>query len=214
MHETDNWVNTATTMQFQESPPAGAIDTPGIVLVAAPDSAVAGDTALQIGIGVADQPTCLVATSVSPVDLESYLSERAPTRPALGFVDATPNRPHPALNEKVAVIENIPSAHDLLQLVTAIEDVCEAIAPDDQPLSIVIPAVDPLLSGAPTDRVVRVLSHIAESTDAAGKVVIGVNYTAGSQETLQALQQHSNAVLWAERSASGTISFDFEPSRS
>lgn len=211
-YDTDSWVSQATGMAFRESPPAAAVDASGLVLVAAPDSAVAGDTALQVGIGTAQRPTCLVATAASPVELESYLSERAPTRPALGFVDATPHRPPPAVKEGIQAIEDIPGANDLLQLVTAVETVCEAIAPDDHSRNIVIPAVDSLLGGVPTDRVVRVLSHIAESTGGAGTVVVGLTYTAGSHETLQTLQQQSEAVLWAEQT-DGSVEFEFEPRR-
>lgn len=212
-YDTDNWVSDATEMAFRESPPTTAVDANGLVLVAAPDSAVAGDTALQVGIGAAERPTCLVATAASPVELESYLSDRAPTRPALGFVDATPNRPPPAVKDEIQALEDVPGANDLLQLVTAVEEVCEVIAPDDQPRNIVIPAVDSLLGGVPTDRVVRVLSHIAESTNDTGTVVAGLTYTAGSHETLRTLQDHSDAVLWAEQGPDGTVEFEFEPQR-
>lgn len=212
-YDTDSWVSRATEMAFRGSPPTAAIEASGIILVAAPDSAVAGDTALQVGIGTAERPTCLVATDASPVELESYLSDRAPTWPALGFVDATPNRPPPALKDEVRALEDIPGANDLLQLVTAVEEVCEAIAPDGQPRNIVIPAVDSLLGGVPTERVVRVLSHIAESTDGAGMVVVGLTYTAGSHETLRTLKEQSDAVLWAERTADGTVDFEFDPRR-
>lgn len=212
-HDTDTWVSRASEIEFRESPPTPAAETSGLVLVAAPESALAGDTALQVGIGVAERPTCLVATTASPVELESYLSERAPTRPALGFVDATPHRPPPAIKEEIQALEDIPGANDLLQLVTAVEEVCETIAPAGQPRSIVIPAVDSLLGGVPTDRVVRALSHIAAATDGAGTVVVGLTYTAGSHETLQTLKQHSDAVLWAERALDGTVEFEFEPPR-
>lgn len=211
--DADSWVSRATEMAFRESPPTAAVGASGIVLVAAPDSAVAGDTALQVGIGTAQRPTCLVATTASPVELASYLSDRAPTRPALGFVDATPNRPPPDITEDIQAIEDIPGANDLLQLVTAVEEVCEAVAPADRPRNIVIPAVDSLLGGVPTDRVVRVLSHIAESTDGDGTVVVGLTYTAGSHETLRTLRKHSDAVLWAERTAGGSVEFEFDPQR-
>lgn len=206
-----DWVDDAATTEFAESPPA-AVER-GVTLVAAPETAVAGDVCLQIGIGSAANPTCIVATRVPPERMEAYVSERAPTRPALGFVDATPHRPTPAVKEEVQAIEDIPSAGDLLQLTTAVEDVRDAIAPDDQPTNIVVPVFDSLLGGAPTKRVVRVLSHIAEATDDEGRVVIGLDYTAGSQETLQELKDHSDTMLWAERNPAGNVTLDFEPLR-
>lgn len=208
----DDWVDRAKSMKFGESPPV-SVEQNGIIIVAAPGAAVAGDTCLQTGIGTAARPACIVATDVPPTKLESYLSDRAPTRSALGFVDATPHRPTPAMKEKTQALEDIPGAQDLLQLTTAVGDVRGAIAPDDQPANIVIPSFDSLLGVAPTDRVVRVLSHIAESTENTGRVVIGLNYTAGSNETLQTLKDHSDAVLWAERDADGTVKLDFEPLR-
>jgi len=210
MSDTGDWVDRATAMTLGESPPV-SVERDGITLVAAPDDAVAGDICLQVGIGAAQRPACIAATSVGPTKLESYLSDRAPTRPTLGFVDATANRPTPAIKEQVQALEDIPSSRDLVQLTTAVGDVCEAIAPDEQPVNIVIPTFDSLLSAAPTDRVVRVLAHIAEANGNEGRVVIGVNYTAGSDETLRTIRDHSDVVLWAERDADGTIRIDSGP---
>lgn len=212
MGDTDSWIDRAESMTFAESPPV-SLTRDGIGIVAAPDDAVAGDICLQSGIGNAEQPVCIVATDVAPVKLEAYISDRAPTRPALGFVDATPTRPTPAVKESIQTIENIPSSRDLLQLTTAVGDVCETIAPDDHPLNITIPAFDSLLGVAPTDRVVRVLSYIADATNSDGRVVIGLNYTAGSNETLQTLKAHSDVILWAERDANGSIRLDSESLR-
>ncbi len=209
MSDDVDWVDRAESMPFVESPPV-SLKGGGISIVAAPDDAVAGDSCLQIGIGAAEQPVCIVATSVTPEKLESYVSDRAPTRPALGFVDATTHRPTPAVKESVQALEDIPSSRDLLQLTTAIGDVCETVAPDGQPVNIVIPTFGSLLSAAPTDRVIRVLSHIAESNGTDGRVVIGLNYTAGSNETLQALKEHSDVILWAERDGGGRVRLDSE----
>jgi len=206
----EDWVDSADSTVFAESPPA-AVER-GVVLVAAPDSAVAGDVCLQVGIGTAANPTCIVATQVPPEKLEAYVSERAPTRPALGFVDATPHRPTPAVKGSVQAVEDVPGAGDLLQLTAAVSDVREAIAPEDRPTNIVVPVFDSLLGDAPTDRVVRVLSQVAESADDEGRVVVGVDYTAGSRETLQAVKAHSDAMLWAERDPAGAVTLDFEPS--
>jgi len=210
--ETDDWVDRAKAMDILESPSA-SIENGRIIIVAAPDSAVAGDISLQVGIGSAEHPVCLVATEVPPEKLESYVADRAPTRPALGFVDATPHRPTPAMKESIQAIEDIPGAHDLLQLTTAVGDVRTAIAPDDQRANIVIPVFDSLLGGSPTERVVRVLSHIADSTDSEGQVVIGLNYTDGSKKTLQTLKSHSDIIMWAERNADETVRLDIESSR-
>lgn len=208
----DDWVDEAKSIPVAESPPVAA-ETNGIMIVAAPETALAADICLQAGIGTAEHPVCLVATAVPPEKLTSYLSERAPTRPAVGFVDATPHRPTAAMKEEIQALEDVPSAQDLLQLTTAVSDIRSALAPADQPANIAIPVFDSLLGGAPTDRVVRVLSHIAESTNDEGRVVVGLNYTAGSNETLQTLKDHSDAILWAERDADGTVTLDFESIR-
>lgn len=210
--ETDDWVDRASATAVLESPGV-SIENGRIVIVAAPDSAVAGDISLQIGIGDAERPVCLVATEVAPEKLESYVAERAPTRPALGFVDATSHRPTPEIKEEVQALEDIPGAHDLLQLTTAVSDVQDALAPDGRQANIVIPVFDSLLGGSPTERVVRVLSHIADSTDSDGQVVIGLNYTGGSNETLQTLKEHSDIIVWAERDADGTVRLDVESLR-
>lgn len=210
--DTGSWVDRAKAMEFAESPPV-SVERDGIVLVAAPDDAVAGDVCLQAGIGNAEHPACIVATGVAPAKLEAYVSTRAPTRPALGFVDATLDRPTPEMKERVQAIEDIPSSRDLLQLTTAVSDVREAIAPDDRPANIVIPAFDSLLGVAPTDRVVRALSYIAESTDTDGRVVIGLDYTAGSNETFRTLREYSDVIVWAEGNASGTVRLDAESLR-
>jgi hypothetical protein len=212
MREPDDWVDRANATRVLESPSA-SIENGRLIIVAAPNSAVAGDISLQVGIGSADHPVCLVATEVTPEKLESYVADRAPTRPTQGFVDATPHRPTPAIKERIQAIEDIPGAHDLLQLTTAVSDVRDTIAPDDQRANIVIPAFDSLLGGSPTERVVRVLSHIADSTDSKGQVVIGVNYTGGSSETLQTLKDHSDIIIWAERDGDGAVRLDVESLR-
>ena len=76
-----------------------------------------------------------------------------------------------------------------------------------------IPVFDSPLGGSPTERVVRVLSHIADSTDGEGQVVIGLEYTGGSHGTLRTLQDHSDAIVWAESDADGTVRFDVESLR-
>ena len=131
----------------------------------------------------------------------------------MGYVDATDNRPNPAIKAEVPAIENIPSVHDLVQLTTAISDVLETIAPPDQPKTIIIPVFDSFLGVTPTDRVVRVLSHIAESANEDGRIIIGLNYTAGSTETLHSLRGQSDAILWTERTPDGGVGMDFEPLR-
>lgn len=208
----DTWIDPKEPMQVDESLPV-AIEQDGIIIVAAPEATVAGKICLQMGIRTAERPACIVATDVPPAKLESYLSDQVSTRPTLGFVDATSHRPIPAIKQEVQALENVPSAQDLLQLTTAVGEVRAAIASEDQPTNIVIPAFDSLLGVAPTERVVRVLSHIAKSTDDTGTVVIGLNYTAGSTETLQTLKRHSDAVLWAECEADGTVKLEFEQLR-
>jgi hypothetical protein len=208
---TEDWVEEAAATTFADSPPADV--ERGVVLVGAPETAVAGDVCLQVGIGRAVNPTCIVATRVPPGRLEEYVSDRAPTRPALGFVDATPHRPTPAVKERVQAIEDVPGASDLLQVTTAVNDVCGAVAPTDQPTNVVVPVVDSLLGVAPTERVVRVLAQVAESADDEGRVVVGIDYTAGSRDTLRALKDHSDAMLWAERNPAGEVALDFEPLR-
>ncbi|MHB9286922.1 hypothetical protein ACKVMT_07750 [Halobacteriales archaeon Cl-PHB] len=207
-----DWVDRAQAVDVAESPPV-SFDRNGTVIVAGTDSAIAADIALQLGIGTASNPTCLVATQVPPAKLDPYVTERAPTRPPLGYVDATDDRPSPAISAAVQAIENIPSAHDLLQLTTAISDVLETIAPPDQATNIVVPVFDSFLGVAPTDRVVRVLSHLAESTEADGRVVVGLNYANGSTDTLQSLTEHSDAVLWVEQTADGDVALDVEQVR-
>ena len=207
VRETDDWVDRANATNAVESLSA-SVENGRIVIVAAPDSALAADISLQVGIGSAEHPVCLVATEVSPGKLEPYVTDRVSTCPALGFVDATPHRPTPEIKETVQAIEDIPGAHDLLQLTTAVGDVRAALAPDDQQANIVIPLFDSLLGGSPTERVVRVLSHIADSTNGGGQVVIGLNYTGGSNETLQTLKEHSDIIMWAERDADRTVRLD------
>lgn len=209
MREEDDWVDRAKSIEITESPPS-SIDRDGCVIVAATESALAADISLQLGMDRASNPTCIVSTQVPPKKLYPYLTDRAPTRPAVGFVDATTNRLNPSIPPDVLVIKNIPSAHDLLQLTTAISDVVEAIAPPDQPTNIVVPVFDSFLDAAPTDRVIRVLSHVAESTEADGRVVIGLNYTRGSTETLQSLKRLSNAILWVERDSRDEVTLNLD----
>lgn len=210
LSDDSDWVDQAKSMNIAESPPV-SIDQDGCIIVAATENVLAADIGIQLGIGTASNPTCIVATQVPPAKLDPYVTERAPTRPAVGFVDATPNRPSPAIKAEVQAIENIPSAHDLLQLTTGISDVVAEIAPPDQPTNIVVPVFDSFLDAAPTDRVIRVLSHVAESTEDDGRVVIGLNYTQGSTETLQSLKQLSDGILWVERDADGDVTVEFEP---
>lgn len=203
----DRWVDRVEAMALP-APTPGSVRGNGIVIVAAPDEAVAGAVSLRLGIGD-ERPTCIVATSAESAKLESYVSDLAPDRPPLGFVDATPDRPTPAAKDELRALEDIPSPRDLLQLTTAVGEVCETVAPDD-PVNIVIPTFGALLGVAPTDRVVRVLSHIADATDSDGRVVIGFDYTTGSNKTLRTLKAHSDVILWTERDGDGTLRLDSE----
>lgn len=206
------WLDQKASIRVDESLPV-SVKQGGIAIVAAPQARVAGSISLQMGVRTAERPACIVATDAPPSKLESHLSHQMPTRPVLGFVDATPRRPAPGIKQEVRALEDVPSAQDLLQLTTAVGEVRADIAPADRAANIVIPAFDSLLGVAPTERVVRVLSHIARSTDNTGTVVIGLDYTAGSTETLRTLKDQSDALLWAEREADGTVKLDCEPLR-
>jgi hypothetical protein len=57
------------------------------------------------------------------------------------------------------------------------------------------------------------LTSRRDSTDSEGQVVIGLNYTGGSNETLQTLKDHSDVIVWAESAADGTVRLDVESLR-
>lgn len=212
MSESADWIDHAKSRHIPTSLSV-PVEQKGIVLIAGRDSAVSGNISVQVGIGTAEQPTCVVATTVPSAKLAAYIADQTPSHPALGFVDATATRPNPAVKQELQAIEDIPSARDLLQLTTAISDVRETIAPDEQPANIVIPSFDGLLGVAPTDRVVRVLSHIAAVNGGDGSVHIGLDYTAGSEDTFQTLKSHSDVLLWAEQEWDGSLELVAESHR-
>lgn len=160
--------------------------------------------------------TALVVTTTERADhtIESYenLCPRS-DRPSLKLVDTVSKRQSvSALYEETPVIFT-PSPGDLERLLLAVSDLSENCSPIAGARHLVIRSLTPLLKTSPTTRVCTVLERITGLRSETGLCLLGFDYTAHSEETMEAIAEHVDGILWVAQPCSGQLEFVYHPAK-
>lgn len=134
-------------------------------------------------------------------------------RPALGFVETTSNQPSVAAIYDETPVQLTPSPGDLERLVVALTELSTDSPPTDRERHLIVRSVTPLLEAASTVRVCRVLERISGLRTEGGLCLWGIDYTAHDEETMAAVTERVDGVLWVTQGDPDKLQLEYKPSR-
>lgn len=190
---------------------------PGTILIAGtedPTTYALGLRALH-QLGDADDAAMVVTTTESAErTLATYEAVRTDSeRQSLGLVDTTSERQYvTALYDETPVVF-VPSPGDLERLVLALSDLDGNRLPSNGTRHLVVRSLTPVLEDAPIDRVQSVIDRITGLRTGNGLTILGIDYTAHDEETMTALTELVDGILWVTKTADDQLEFEFQPTR-
>lgn len=128
--------------------------------------------------------------------------------PSLGFVETTSERRSiSALYERYPVVY-VPAPGDLERIVIGLSDLTGIRPPSSGTRHLVIRSLTPLLEHASTDDVCTILERISGLRMGSGLTLFGLDYTAHDDETMAALTEFVDAIVWVTKQ-SNVLEFEY-----
>jgi hypothetical protein len=135
-------------------------------------------------------------------------------RPALGMVDTSSEQQSiSALYDEVPVVFT-PSSGDIEHLVLALSELTEKVPSPDGERHLLVRSLTPILTATSTERVCTVLERVAGIRSDGGLSLLGIDYTAHDEETMQAIADHADGIVWVERAGPDRLAVEYQPMRS
>lgn len=132
--------------------------------------------------------------------------------PTLKFVDtSSPDQSLNAVYDETPVIFTT-SPGDLERLTIALSDLTDANPSQHGDQHLIVRSLTPILETTPTERVETVLDRITGLRTSNGLCLLGIDYTAHDEDTLQTLARHTDGILWLSEAADGNLEIDYQPS--
>lgn len=158
----------------------------------------------------------LVVTSTETADetIARYESVCPDDAPSIGLVDTRSERQYLSSLYGPTPTVYTPSTADLERIVIALAELSETAVPPTDSRHLVVRSVTPLLEHASADRVCHVLQRISGLRTSDGIGYIGIDYTEHGQETVEALAQQVDGIVWVTRGSGKGVTFDYQPARS
>lgn len=172
-----------------------------------------GLQALATNASSADTAIIVTTTETATRTIETFdaLAGNAP-QPTLKFVDSSsPDQSLSAVYDETPVIFT-PSPGDLERLTIALSDLTDANQSRHGDQHLVVRSLTPILETTPTERVETVLDRITGLRTSNGLCLLGIDYTAHDEDTLQTLAGHTDGILWITHTADGDLEIDYQPS--
>lgn len=157
--------------------------------------------------GGSDATAHVVATTErAEATLDTYDSLAATEHPSLGIVDTrSANQYVSAVYDQPPVVFT-PAPGDLERLVLA--EISDRLPPATSH-HLVVRSLTPILETTPTERVCSVLERITGLRSKTGLGLLGIDYTAHDESTMQAVAEPVDGVLWA-RHSDGDVAFEYQ----
>lgn len=130
-------------------------------------------------------------------------------RPVIGLVDTVSERQHVTAVYSDTPVVFTPSPSDLGRLVFAFFELNGNIPSSDETQHVVVRSLTPLLRDAPPSRVCTAIEQISKYRTGDGLFLLGLDYTAHDEETMEMLTQQVDGVLWVTEASDGTIEFEY-----
>lgn len=165
--------------------------------------------------GSADDVALIVTTTERADETLKTYGRLCPEsdRPSLGLVDTISKQQSVSALYSETPIVFTPSPGNLERLVLGLSDLPENKLPSNGRRHFVIQSLTPILRTAPVARVCTVLECITKLRTENGLCLLGVDYTAHSEEVMIALAEQVDGILWVTQSASDRLEFEYRPIR-
>lgn len=158
--------------------------------------------------------TALVVTTLASADetIETWNGVSVEgDRPAIGIVDTTSEEQSVAATYGGVPTFFTPSSGDLERIVMALSELSGASPPTTGSRHLVFRSLTPIVREAPTERVCRVLERIGGLRTGTGLGLFGVDVSAHDRETLTALADVVDGVVWVDRTEDGRFETEYTP---
>lgn len=163
------------------------------------------------------EDTAFVVTTTESADrtIEIYDSLGVDSeRPSLRIVDTVSvQQSVSAVYDEIPVVFT-PSASDLERLVMALSNLVDTTPPTRGARHLVVRSLTPILAASSVDQLSTVLDRITGLRSETGLALLGIDYTAHDEETMTAIADLVDGVLWVTQPAPDRLAFDYQPTGS
>lgn len=163
----------------------------------------AGDTALVVTTTESADQTIAVYDGL----------EVATGRPSIGIVDTVSEQQSVSALYGETHVVFTPTPGDLERLILALSDLSDSTAPTSRSRHFVIRSLTPILAASSPARVRTVLERITGLCSETGLALIGIDYTDHDEETMSAIADLVDGVLWVTQPSPDRLAFDYQPRR-
>lgn len=191
---------------------AEAVPKPTTILVAG--TADPTDRALGLRLlshaGTPDDTAIVVATTEGRDAVVGHTrnAETANAAPSLAVVDTVSEDQYLTPPYEDVPTVYMPSADDLERVVIGISDLTGAVVPSTGTRHFVVRSLTPMIEGATSERVCRLLERIKGLRVGGGLGIFGVDFTAHDEETMEELTAVVDHLLWVSEDADGQLQFE------
>lgn len=160
--------------------------------------------------------TALIVTTTESADRTIESSERVctePDRPSLGIVDTTSEQQSVTALYGEPPVVFTPGPADLERLVMALSDLSRNAAPSRGDRHLAVRSLTPVLQATSTKRGSSILGRITGLRSEMGLCLLGLDYTAHDEETMRAMADHADGVLWVTQPSSNQFDLEYRAAR-
>lgn len=134
-------------------------------------------------------------------------------QPALRLVDTNSTRHSvSAIYDETPVVFT-PSPGDLERLLLGLSELFETHPHASERRHLLVRSLTPILDSSSTERVSAVLERITGLRSETGLSLLGLDYTAHGKETMAALAERVDGVLWVTCTSGDRLEIEYQPSR-
>lgn len=164
--------------------------------------------------GQADD-TALIVTTTESADQTIETHERlcSSNRPSLGIVDTTSREQSVSALYGETPVVFTPSPGDLERLVIALSDLSGNGPSSSETRHLCVRSLTPILEQSSTSRVCQVLERVTGLRSETGLCLLGLDYTAHGEETMAAIAEQVDGILWVTQPTPTRLEFEYQPAR-
>lgn len=162
------------------------------------------------------EDTALVVTTTESVDqtIKVYTGLKTKAeRPSLGIVDTMSEQQSVSALYGDTPVVFTPSPGDLERLVLALSDLSGTITPTSGARHLVIRSLTPILEASSPGRVSTVLERITGLRSETGLGLLGIDYTAHDEATMETMADLVDGVLWVTQPSPDRLAFEYQRTR-
>jgi KaiC/GvpD/RAD55 family RecA-like ATPase len=160
--------------------------------------------------------TALVVTTTESADRTIAVYETiddATERPSLGIVDTTSEHQSISAPYGETPVVFTPSPGDHERLVMALSELSQRTRPTSGARHLVVRSLTPILEASSATRVRTVFERITGLRSETGLGLLGIDYTAHDEATIETVADLVDGVLWVTHPDPSRLAFDYQPTR-